>query len=72
MILKGDKEYFKDIPAIKYEGPKSDNPLAFKYYNPDQIVAGKLCVSILNLLWHIGIHSVDKALIRLVLEHRIF
>ena len=41
MILKGDKEYFKDIPAIKYEGPKSDNPLAFKYYNPDQIVAGK-------------------------------
>ena len=41
MILKGDKEYFKNIPAIKYEGPKSDNPLAFKYYNPDQIVAGK-------------------------------
>ena len=41
MILKGDKEYFKDIQSIKYEGPKSDNPLAFKYYNPDQIVAGK-------------------------------
>ncbi len=41
MILKGDKEYFKNIPAIKYEGPKSDNPFAFKYYNPDQIVAGK-------------------------------
>ena len=40
MILKGDKEYL-DIPSIKYEGPKSDNPLAFKYYNPDQIVAGK-------------------------------
>ena len=40
MILKGDKEYFKNIPAIKYEGPKSDNPFAFKYYNPDQIVAG--------------------------------
>ena len=41
MILKGDKEYFKNIPAIKYEGHKSDNPFAFKYYNPDQIVAGK-------------------------------
>lgn len=41
MVSIGDKEYFKNIPAIKYEGPKSDNPLAFKYYNPDQIVAGK-------------------------------
>ena len=32
---------FKDIPDIKYEGSKSTNPLAFKYYNPDQIVMGK-------------------------------
>ncbi len=34
-------EYFKGIDAIKYEGKESDNPLAFKYYNPDQVVAGK-------------------------------
>ena len=41
MILLGDKEYYKGIGEIKYEGKKSDNPLAFKYYNPSQIVAGK-------------------------------
>ncbi|WP_203255898.1 xylose isomerase [Hyunsoonleella ulvae] len=34
-------EYFKGIDAIKYEGKESDNPLAFKYYNPEQVVAGK-------------------------------
>ena len=41
MILLGDKEYYKGIGKIKYEGKNSDNPLAFKYYNPNQIVAGK-------------------------------
>ena len=35
------KEYFKGIREIKYEGKESDNPLAFKYYNPEQVVAGK-------------------------------
>lgn len=35
------KTYFQDIPKIKYEGPESDNPLAFKYYDKDQLVAGK-------------------------------
>ena len=33
--------YFKEIPKIKFEGKDSDNPLSFKYYNPDQVVAGK-------------------------------
>ena len=37
----GDKEYFKGILKIAFEGKASDNPLAFKYYNPDQVVAGK-------------------------------
>ena len=41
MALIGNKEYFKGISEIKFEGKESDNPLAFKYYNPDQIVAGK-------------------------------
>ena len=41
MILLGDKEYYKGIGAIRYEGKSSDNPLAFKFYNPDQVVAGK-------------------------------
>ena len=34
MILTGNKEYFKGIDAIEYEGKDSDNPLAFKYYDP--------------------------------------
>ena len=41
MITLGDKEYFKGIGQIKYEGRDSDNPLAFKWYNPEQVVAGK-------------------------------
>lgn len=33
--------YFKNIPQIKFEGKDSKNPLAFKYYNPEQVVLGK-------------------------------
>src|SRR3954469_22463236 len=32
---------FAQIPKIQFEGPKSRNPLAFKHYNADEIVAGK-------------------------------
>lgn len=35
------KEYFRDIPNIKYEGAKSRNPFAFKYYDPNRIVLGR-------------------------------
>ena len=35
------KEYYKGISKIKFEGPESDNPLAFKYYDPEKVVAGK-------------------------------
>lgn len=41
MALIGNKEYFKGIGDIKFEGKESTNPLAFKYYNADQVVAGK-------------------------------
>jgi xylose isomerase len=41
MAIIGNKEYYKGIGDIKFEGKESDNPLAFKYYNPDQVVAGK-------------------------------
>lgn len=37
----GSKEYFKGIGEIKFEGKDSKNPLAYKYYNPDQVIAGK-------------------------------
>lgn len=35
------KEFFKGIPKIEYEGPTSKNPLAFKHYNPTEIIDGK-------------------------------
>ena len=34
-------EYFIGIGKIKYEGKNSDNPFAFKYYDPEKIIAGK-------------------------------
>jgi len=40
-VVIGEKEYFKGIKAIKYEGRKSKNPLAFKWYDPSKRVAGK-------------------------------
>ncbi len=33
--------YFPNIPVIPYEGPDSANPLAFKFYDAERIVAGK-------------------------------
>ncbi len=33
--------HFPDVPTIPFEGPTSRNPLAFKHYNPDEMVAGK-------------------------------
>jgi xylose isomerase len=33
--------YFANIPQIKFEGKGSDNPLAFKHYDPTQVVLGK-------------------------------
>ena len=33
--------YFPGISKVAYEGPKSTNPLAFRYYNPEEVVAGK-------------------------------
>jgi xylose isomerase len=40
-IITGEKEFFKGIGAIKYEGAESDNPLAYRWYDADKIVAGK-------------------------------
>ncbi|GAA4278090.1 xylose isomerase [Aquimarina mytili] len=41
MALLGNKEYFKGIDDIKFEGAASDNPMAFKYYDANRVVAGK-------------------------------
>jgi len=34
-------EFFPDVPQIQYEGPGSKNPLAFRHYNPEEIVEGR-------------------------------
>ncbi|MCP3929100.1 MAG: xylose isomerase [Bacteroidetes bacterium] len=40
-VLTGDREFFKRIGKIKFEGKDSQNPLAFKYYDENKVVAGK-------------------------------
>lgn len=54
-VIKGDKEYFKGIPQIKYEGLESDNPLAFRWYDENKKVRGKTMKQILRFAcsyWH--------------------
>jgi len=40
-VITGTKEFFKGIGKISYEGPGSDNPLAYRWYDEQKIVAGK-------------------------------
>ncbi|NLU95345.1 xylose isomerase [Chitinophaga sp. Ak27] len=40
-IVTGKKEFFSGIPAIQYEGPRTDNPLAYRWYDENKVVAGK-------------------------------
>lgn len=40
-IVLGEKEFFKNITPIQYEGPETDNPLAFRWYDADKLIAGK-------------------------------
>jgi xylose isomerase len=39
--MKKAKSYFPEIGAIQYEGARSENPLSFKHYNPDEVIDGK-------------------------------
>ena len=38
---KGSKEFFPGIGKINYESKESKNPLAFKWYDANKVVAGK-------------------------------
>jgi xylose isomerase len=40
-VITGEKEFFKGIGQVKFEGLGSDNPLAFRWYDENRIVAGK-------------------------------
>ncbi len=49
------KSAFPTIPRIPYDGPQSKNPLAFKHYNPEEIVEGKTMKEHLRfsvVYWH--------------------
>jgi xylose isomerase len=54
-VLLGDKEFFKGIDKIQFEGPQSDNPLAYRWYDENKIVAGKTMIEWLRFgvaYWH--------------------
>jgi xylose isomerase len=54
-VIKGEKEFFKGIGEIKFEGPGSDNPLAYRWYDANRKVAGKTMKEHLRLAvayWH--------------------
>jgi len=54
-VITGSKEFFKNIPQIKFEGVESDNPFAFRWYDENKMVAGKSMKDILRFAcayWH--------------------
>ena len=56
-------EIFSNVPVIKYEGPDSKNPFAFKYYDPERVILGKPMKEHLPFAmawWHnLGANGVD-------------
>jgi len=47
--------YFAGIHPITYEGPETDNPLAFRHYNPSEVIGGKTMAEHLRFAvawWH--------------------
>ncbi|MBW8036593.1 MAG: xylose isomerase [Planctomycetes bacterium] len=48
-------EYFPEVGKIAYEGPDSDNPLAFRHYNAGEVIMGKTMAEHLRFAvcyWH--------------------
>jgi xylose isomerase len=49
------KRFFGDIARIAYRGPDSTEPLAFRYYDADEVVLGKRLAEHLRFAvcyWH--------------------
>ncbi|WP_407353701.1 xylose isomerase [Luteimonas sp. R10] len=54
-VFKGAREYFPGIGRIPFEGPDSDNPLAFKHYDADRRIGDKTMAEHLRFAvcyWH--------------------
>ncbi|MBI1346863.1 xylose isomerase [bacterium] len=48
-------EYFPEVPVIPYEGPKSKNKLAYKHYNPEEVIEGQTMKDLFRFAvayWH--------------------
>lgn len=59
-VITGKKEFFKNIPQIKYEGLKSDNPLAFRWYDENKKIAGTTMKEFFKFAcayWHSFVNS---------------
>jgi xylose isomerase len=49
------KEYFKKVSKIQYEGRDSDNPMAYRWYDENKVIAGKTMKDYLRFAcayWH--------------------
>lgn len=47
--------YFNNVNHVKYEGPDSKNPFAYKFYNPEEMVNGKKMEDLMRFAvsyWH--------------------
>ncbi|MBV4359313.1 xylose isomerase [Pinibacter aurantiacus] len=54
-IVTGSKEFFKGVGQIKFEGPQTDNPLAFRWYDENRVIGGKTMKEYLRFAgayWH--------------------
>lgn len=40
-VFVGARSYFPGVEQIRYEGPGTDNPLAFRHYDPERMVGGR-------------------------------
>jgi len=40
-VVIGEKEFFKGIELIQFEGVQSDNPMAYRWYDANKVIAGK-------------------------------
>jgi xylose isomerase len=53
--MKPAKSHFPNIPPIMYEGPRTSHALAFRHYNPEELVDGKSMAEHLRFsiaYWH--------------------
>jgi xylose isomerase len=44
----GQKEFFKGIGQVKFEGLNSDNPLAYRWYEENRVVCMRLLAQLLR------------------------